>query len=173
MWVEKEALSGVIAQACQKYRVPYFSCRGYVSQSEMWRAAMRYQERDNCVIIHLGDHDPSGIDMTRDIEDRMRVFDVSFNVTVERIALSMEQIEEFNPPPNPAKETDSRFLSYIENYGDKSWELDSLNPIYLTKIIQDKIVEHIDWDAWNESLELEEEEKESLVRVAETFLEGE
>ena len=68
VWVEKDALVDIVGQACRPLDTPYFSCRGYTSQSEMWSAAQRFigqDYRDNRVIIHLGDHDPSGIDMTR------------------------------------------------------------------------------------------------------------
>ena len=74
VWVEKDALVDIVGQACIPLDTPYFSCRGYTSQSEMWSAAQRFIDqsyRDNCYIIHLGDHDPSGIDMTRDIQERL------------------------------------------------------------------------------------------------------
>jgi hypothetical protein len=82
VWIEKDALIGVIQPVCESLDVPYFSCRGYVSQSEMWAAAQRIQayyemygrQSQRTTIIHLGDHDPSGIDMTRDIEDRISLF---------------------------------------------------------------------------------------------------
>ena len=120
VWIEKDALVGVIEGICTELDIPYFSCRGYVSQSEMWSASQRLLQHIRCdqeiKILHLGDHDPSGIDMTRDIEDRLRLFmeeelPIDFNevVTVHRIALNYDQIRQYNPPPNPAKTTDSRF----------------------------------------------------------------
>lgn len=72
VWVEKDALVDIVGQACRPLDTPYFSCRGYTSQSEMWSAAQRFirqDDRENRFIIHLGDHDPSGIDMTRDIQE--------------------------------------------------------------------------------------------------------
>ena len=77
VWVEKDALVDIVGQACIPLDTPYFSCRGYTSQSEMWSAAQRFIDqsyRDNRYIIHLGDHDPSGIDMTRDIQERLQMF---------------------------------------------------------------------------------------------------
>ena len=110
VWVEKEALADVVARATAVDRVPYFSCRGYVSQSEMYAAAKRFERRRDSgllpVVIHLGDHDPSGIDMTRDITDRLALMSWG-HVPVLRIALNMDQVREYNPPPNPAKITDS------------------------------------------------------------------
>ena len=104
VWVEKDALVDIVGQACRPLDTPYFSCRGYTSQSEMWSAAQRFisqDYRDNRVIIHLGDHDPSGIDMTRDIQERLQMFGA--DVYVKRVALTMNQIGTYNPPPNPAK----------------------------------------------------------------------
>ena len=92
----------------ERLRVPYFACRGYVSQSESFAAGVRFADhfrrRQTPIVFHLGDHDPSGIDMTRDNADRLHLF-AGQRVEVRRLALNMEQIEEFNPPPNPAKET--------------------------------------------------------------------
>jgi hypothetical protein len=158
VWVEKQALEGVIGQAADARRVPYFACKGYTSQSEMWRAAMRMrgyiENGQQPVIIHLGDHDPSGIDMTRDIADRLnKVFDLQevslSGCIVERIALNWSQIEEYEPPPNPAKMTDSRFAQYEAQYGDESWELDALEPATLNEMIIDAIDQYLDRDLYD------------------------
>lgn len=177
VWVEKEALAGVVARPADRWQVPYFSCRGYVSQSEMWAAAMRFkaQERQGkrTVLIHLGDHDPSGIDMTRDIRDRMRLFGSS--VEVRRIALSLEQVEQYQPPPNPAKLTDSRVDGYIEEFGDlvtdddgqaQSWELDALDPPVLDALIDGEITQYIDMDAWELAVAAEDLERAQLEAVS-------
>jgi hypothetical protein len=78
VWVEKDALVGLLEAACRPLDVPYFSCRGYTSQSEVWGASQRLLEKvhqgKRIFIIHLGDHDPSGIDMSRDILDRLTLF---------------------------------------------------------------------------------------------------
>jgi len=146
VWIEKDALIGIAAKACEKLDVPYFSCRGYTSQSEMWRAAQRFIKKSDKVcriIIHLGDHDPSGIDMTRDIQERLDVFGAS--VYVNRIALTMDQIKQYNPPPNPTKLSDSRANSYISKYGLECWELDALEPNVIEALIQKEINDFI-WD---------------------------
>ena len=140
VWVEKDALVDIVGQACIPLDTPYFSCRGYTSQSEMWSAAQRFIDqsyRDNRYIIHLGDHDPSGIDMTRDIQERLRMFGA--DVYVKRVALTMNQIETYNPPPNPAKLSDSRCGKYIDEYGDESWELDALEPSVITNLITNEV----------------------------------
>ena len=150
VWIEKEALVGVISRVCSELDVNYFACRGYVSQSEQWRAGLRSRDTDqHKVILHFGDHDPSGIDMTRDNFERLRMFSHD-NVTVERVALNMDQVEEYGPPPNPAKVTDSRFEDYLREYGPESWELDALEPKVITALIRDHVGRHCDDDLWAE-----------------------
>jgi len=157
-WVEKDALIGVISTVCSRLDVPYFACRGYTSQSEMWAAAQRlmhYREMGQTpVILHLGDHDPSGIDMTRDIIDRLGLF--SGGVEVERLALNWDQIEEHNPPPNPAKLTDSRAEVYVAQYGLESWELDALDPATIASLVEDAVARFRDNDLWAEALKEEQ-----------------
>lgn len=145
VWVEKDALEGVVGKACRATDVPFFSCRGYTSLSSIWENAQRLREVVKKgaipVILHLGDHDPSGIDMTRDIKERVRLFmgSAGRKLAMERIALNMPQVEQYQPPENPAKVTDSRYASYEALYGQSSWELDALEPAVLDGIIQDNV----------------------------------
>ena len=168
VWIEKEALVGVISEICEELDVPFFACKGYVSQSEMWAASQRllkhYQNNQWPVIIHLGDHDPSGIDMTRDIFDRNDLF-VPEVVKVERIALNMNQVEEYSPPPNPAKLSDTRADGYISKYGSESWELDALEPRVMRDLIRDTVEGYRDDAVYGSVLEEEQEYKDILKRV--------
>ncbi len=172
MWIEKDALVGVIEGVCNEYRVPHFSCRGYPSQSEVWNASQRLatQVRDgkDVTILHLGDHDPSGIDMTRDILDRTRLF-VGRPINVKRIALNYEQIEAYAPPPNPTKMTDTRARDYVADFGRTCWELDALEPRVISGLIEDFVRNEIDWDAWEESLELEYQDQKKLKDIADEW----
>jgi len=171
VWVEKDALIGIVQGACSKWDVPNFSCRGYTSQSEMWRAAERFidkqEEGKNCILLHLGDHDPSGIDMTRDIQDRLLYFGA--DVIVNRIALNREQIDEYNPPPNPAKITDSRCDKYIKKYGKVSWELDALPPEKLEKLIETNIYSYLDEVEWCRVEKEIKQEKEQLKKLSDNW----
>lgn len=230
VWIEKDALVGVLDVTCPELDVSYFSCRGYTSQSEIWGAAQRLNTYlwagQDVLILHLGDHDPSGIDMSRDIKDRLRLFtkkdkerymtgmlldwinkgelhrddegrlsgeqraigidrldawdkDNCGRLEIRRIALNMDQVEEHDPPPNPAKLTDSRANDYIERFGDESWELDALDPATLSALINSEVEEARDEMAWDQAVE-EEERGQRLLRQASarwaeitTLLEGE
>lgn len=171
VWVEKDALVDIVGQACGGIDTPFFSCRGYTSQSEMWAAAQRFirqnRIRDNCFIIHLGDHDPSGIDMTRDIQERLWMFGA--DVEVKRVALTMEQVQTYNPPPNPAKITDSRCGKYMEEFGDESWELDALEPQMMTRLIRDEVTALRDDDIYQAVCDREAKEKEELRMISRRY----
>lgn len=151
VWIEKDALTGVISRTCTDMDIPFLACKGYMSQSAMWRDSQIaiQQEKDGLipVIIYLGDHDPSGMDMTRDIGDRMNIFGANYNV--ERIALNYSQVEELNPPPNPAKLSDTRAEAYVEEYGYSSWELDALEPEYINVLIRSTVTNLIDQEQWD------------------------
>ena len=195
VWIEKDALTGVIEGVAQENDIPFFSCRGYPSQSEIWRAGQRMVryllKGQKPVVIHLGDHDPSGIDMTRDIFDRLHTFIMTdsrmwemaadhgwkdlYNYTedlyggefpyafeVRRIALNMDQVDQYDPPPNPTKLTDSRSEGYINTYGYESWELDALDPPVMRQLIQDEVETLRDDEIWAVDLELLAEQRRTL-----------
>lgn len=171
VFVEKDALLNVIEQACDSLDIPYMSCRGYVSQSSMWKAARRFIEQElqekETYLIHLGDHDPSGIDMSRDMQERLLMFES--NCKLKRIALTMEQIEQYKPPPNPAKITDSRCEGYISVYGNDSWELDALEPQVITELIEDAVNYLTDEDKRNALIKIQNNHRENIKKVAENW----
>lgn len=153
--VEKAALAGVLGPTCRRFDVPLLAARGYPSVSIVRQMVIDHfiPAIDRCQtvqIFHLGDHDPSGIDMTRDLSERIDLFleDYGSRCQLTRIALSREQIDEQKPPPNPAKTTDSRFMGYRKLHGDESWELDALNPQYITDLVTSHIDQFIDPEEW-------------------------
>jgi len=171
IWIEKEALSGIVAKVCHDNDISFLSCRGYTSQSEMWRSAMRMsnmlnEDGQTPLVLHLGDHDPSGLDMTRDIRDRLALL-AKFEIEVKRIALNMDQIRKYNPPPNPAKITDSRFSAYARQYGKKSWELDALEPKILVALIQKEVTALRNKDRWTVEVASEEKDRQWLKSLIE------
>jgi hypothetical protein len=184
VWIEKDALVGVIEGVSEEYDAPYFSCRGYTSQSEMWSAGQRLLKRveqgQTVHILRLGDHDPSGLDMSRDIEARLMLFlgRRAGMLRLHRIALNIEQVRKYNPPPNPAKVTDSRSGPYIAEFGRESWELDALDPDVLTDLIRENILLYLDLSLFQEQRTQQESEREILTKASREwpgvakFLEG-
>ena len=172
--VEKEALVGVLERVCHEYDVPLLAARGYPSASVMREFCKDVviptcDEGQDVLILHLGDHDPSGIDMTRDLESRALMFSEHCRFDLRRIALNMDQIEELSPPPNPAKVTDSRFEKYQEIHGDESWELDALPPDYISRLVERHINEEIDDDTWIARGRKIDEIRSRISKVAEKF----
>lgn len=171
LWVEKDALSGVLKRVTSKYHIRLMVNRGYSSCTAMHDAYERMKTYSNrgkkVVILYLGDHDPSGLDMLRDINDRLTEFGL-FHFRVIPIGLTMKQIKKYNPPPNPAKITDPRATKYVEEFGNTSWEVDALNPKVLHELVKKNVEKLIDIDLFNEILEQEKIDKEEL----ETFRKG-
>lgn len=169
VWVEKDALVGIVGQVCEKLDVRYFSCRGYVSQSEMWGAAERLRSRQDqgqeVVLLHLGDHDPSGRDMSRDIKDRLSLFETP-DINFKRIALNMDQIEQYDPPPNPTKVTDSRANGYINEFGYECWELDALEPKVIEDLISGHVMLYRDHRLYKAALAAEADHREMLTDLS-------
>lgn len=170
VWIEKDALVGVIENICSEWRVPYFACRGYNSQSEQWAAGLRLKNRSSSGkevhILHLGDHDPSGIDMTSDNRDRLSMF-AGKPVELHRLALNIDQVRKYNPPPNPAKDTDARFTGYVKQFGPECWELDALEPKVISKIIEKEIIKLVDQERWAETLDREKAAQQQIRDLAE------
>ena len=197
VWVEKDALSGVLKRVTSKYHVPILVNRGYSSASAMYDSYNRFKEaienKQRVTILYLGDYDPSGIDMIRDIRDRITEFmagssevedlwnedeDYSLDTiesfiedrfTIKPIALTLEQIQEYNPPPNPAKITDPRSGKFIAELGKTSWEVDALKPEVLHSLLEDEIQYLIDMDLYNERVEMEQEQKDILIGFKNTL----
>lgn len=169
VWIEKDALIGVIEGVCESLRVPFFSCRGYTSQSELWGAGQRLRDqlrdKKTPVVLHFGDHDPSGIDMTRDITDRLQLF-CGRRIDVRRLALNQDQIEQYGPPPNPTKLTDSRSDGYVRQYGMESWELDALEPRVIAQLIRDEVATLLHKKKWSAALAVENTDKLNLADIA-------
>lgn len=164
VWVEKDALSGVLKRITSRYHVNLIVNRGYSSASAMYDAYKRFKRAERMsktgAILYLGDHDPSGLDMLRDVTERLAEFGVT--PEIHHIALTADQIKEYNPPPNPAKITDPRAKWYLKNYGNTSWEVDALPPKVLSDLLVNTIEYFIDLEIYAAVLEQEKRDIEEL-----------
>ena len=175
--VEKDALSGILLPVCQELDIRFTANKGYSSSSAMYETGKRLARiwhRDDIDEIHIfyfGDHDPSGIDMTRDIGERFGLFsrDLVTHVNVHRLALNWNQVEEWSPPENPAKETDSRYQAYADEFGESSWELDAVEPRTLADLVRDSVTELIDQEMWDLVVEREDAMRAELVKFADEY----
>ena len=169
VWVEKDAAVGIVEPTCNALRLPYFSCRGYSSSSGLYEAGKRlaayHAAGYETIVLYLGDHDPSGVQMTQVSEERVSMY-ARHEIDFRRIALTIPQVEEFSPPPNFVKETDSRTKWYVEQFETEDcWELDALAPQTVDRIIRAEVEPLIDREAWDKTLAAEEEHRTVLSEI--------
>lgn len=173
IWVEKAALAGVLWPIAKDYHVVMMVNRGYSSASAMKESADRIKAHaragKKCVILYIGDHDPSGLDMLRDIPTRLLEFGCPRDIDVRGIALTMAQIRQFKPPPNAVKVkddpklyknvdgslADSRAASYVAQFGEVSWEVEGLPPQDLDLTVRTALNAYVDKDAMKQAIALE------------------
>lgn len=174
IWTEKDAVSNILKRVSVYYHTRLMVNRGYTSCSAMYEAYNRVEEAPNdegSIILYVGDHDPSGLDMLRDIEERLEEFGADGMFKMVPVALTMAQIEKFKPPPNPAKISDPRAGWYIREFGDMSWELDALPPEVLEKIVKKAVLDHLDSNKFEEMLIQESTDKQKITSLLEEIKE--
>lgn len=227
VWVEKDALSGVLGEVTRPYHVPILVNRGYSSVTAIYDSYKRFKsalERGQSItILYLGDFDPSGVDMIRDVYDRplemllSKADDIMNNLyepdamhdedwtmfehlenvwysdgrshsidedydngrtffnpykalvldrfKVVSIALTREQIDQYNPPPNPAKMTDPRAADFVAKHGYESWEVDAIRPEVLNTLLTEAIESRLDLDMYDKIIDQEKKDKTKLTTL--------
>ena len=174
--VEKDALSGVLSPVCRQLDIRITANKGYSSSSTMYdigqRLKWKAEDGKKICVLYLGDHDPSGIDMTRDVEERLLMYSRLRNIEVVRLALNWDQVQLWQPPENPAKETDARFQAYAREFGDSSWELDAVEPRQLADLVREAINQRLDDDLWAEAVEKENEMRADLQSFVDKYDDG-
>ena len=184
MFCEKQALESVLKPIAEKWHVRFGYNKGYSSAASMYELAKRIEKAIDddqyAVILYFGDHDASGVDMVRDIKDRITEFltkgkapynkeYISDMLIVDPLALSMDQITEYNPPPNPAKITDPRAKKYIQQFGNVQWELDAIEPTIMQNIAEEGIIAYLERDKYERMVQREESDKRALIEFGESF----
>jgi hypothetical protein len=162
--VEKQALEGIFKTVCDKCKVDLLVCRGYPSITVLWELGntLRAYGCDEIDLLYFGDYDGSGLDIDRNVEDRL-TNDFNVDFTFERIAITRDQITQYGIPPAPAKETDSRTRGMRERLGEAiQVELDAFDPPQLMKIIEDAIELRFDAAAWNDRVAEVEERRQRM-----------
>jgi hypothetical protein len=173
VWVEKAAMQGFFQQVTERLEVPLFPTRGYPSLTSLSEAAERLRgvEGQNIVILYFGDFDPSGVDITRYVRERMQD-DFHIKVEVERIAINGEQLEEYSLPTAPPKQSDSRTAAFEAEHGDETVELEGFQPNDLTVLIREAVEGRFDTDKFDETREREREgRREIRERIDESLAE--
>ena len=164
IWIEKDALTGVVYPVTSEYDVPLMSARGYPSLSFLHTAAEQMAEQKRpCFIYQFGDHDPSGVDAARAIEKELREMSPNVEIHFERVAVTLRQIADWNLPMRPTKKSDTRSKKWT---GGDSVELDALDPDTLRGLVRNSIERHVDREQLKVLLVAERSEREQLAMFA-------
>jgi len=174
VWTEKDALRGVISPITDKWDVGLLVVRGQVSRTAIYEAYQRYREKQDegkkCYLFYFGDFDPSGLSIFNSLRERISSFgDGLLSINFERIALTPEQINEYNLPQDPAKKSDPNYNRFMAEYGDNVVELDSLPPNVLRNLVDDSIKENLNIKKLEQVLKTEKEEREKLSNFLEAL----
>jgi hypothetical protein len=164
VWVEKDALSRIISSIAERYNVITAPSRGYASYTYIKQAIENLPVDKDIIILHFADHDPSGLDMTRDLQERFSDY-YSGDVKVERVALTYNQVQTYHLSPNPTKTADPRAKEYVSQFGNQCWELDAIEPNELQRLVSESIEKHIDVEKWNKTLEEAKQERQELEKI--------
>lgn len=159
VWLEKEALAGVLLDVTAEWDVPLMVTRGYPSLSFIHSAAEVIRNQDKPVYLYyFGDHDPSGVDIPRTVEEGIRELAPDVDLHFERVAVTVEQIDEYQLPTRPTKKTDSRSKSFE----GESVEVDAIEPDQLRELCEQIIVQHVDQNVLKRMKTVEEAERDTL-----------
>lgn len=178
IWCEKDAMTSILEPITNKYHLNLMIDRGFGSTTMIYETAKRFLRESNqltqeFVILYLGDHDPSGLNMVNDVQKRINMFlriskdRFATRCNVKQIALTQEQCKKYNLPPQMAKTSDSRFKKYQKEYGDESWELDALPTDVISKILEDEILECINMEYYDGMIQEENKDKVKIKQLIE------
>jgi hypothetical protein len=167
VWLEKDALSGVVHPVTSEYDIGLHPARGFSSLSFLAESAEAIIAIDKpAVILHLGDHDPSGRNAGEKIEQTLRELAPDADIYFHRLAVTMEQIAELNLPLRPTKHSDSRARKFETEFGQGSVELDAIHPDMLRQIVREAIEQFVDQHALAALKEAEASERQVLEMFA-------
>jgi len=158
IWLEKDALFTPVSSIAEGYRIKVYAARGYSSFTAVYEAAQLIDGYKPVRVLQLTDFDPSGEDMVRDLQTRLQRYGAE-DFTIEKIALTHEQVSDLGLPPMPAKTSDPRYDRFATSYGDNAVELDALPPDELERIVRDAITSLIDSAAWSAVIAQAKEER--------------
>jgi hypothetical protein len=162
VWSEKEAIAGVLHRVTNQWDVPLLVCRGYPSLTYLHSAAEEIDAQDKpAYLYYFGDHDPSGVDISRKVEEELNNFAPDAEIYFERVAVTREQIETLNLPTRPTKQSDSRAKGFV----GESVEVDAIPTDELRRLTEECISQHLDPGVLAKTRRIEEAEKETLANL--------
>jgi len=175
IWTEKDAVSNILRKISSPYHIKLLINRGYTSSSAIYKSFKKILAESivgrPTKILYVGDHDPSGLDMLRDMEARLKEFGLTGDFEIVHVALTERQIKKYKLPENYAKITDPRAHRYIAEHGRSSWELDALKPKVLHEIVDTAVLTYLDVDQFHKMVRKEEKDKKRLGEMVKRMIE--
>jgi len=166
IWTEKDAIIGSIEPVTDELGVTVRVGRGFLSTTKAHDIAERFQGIDKPIhVFYLGDHDPSGQEIERDLYERIRTYGSGY-FDLERLAIHKSDISLYNLPPLRIKDGDLRAAKFRRQYGEECVELDALPPDILRARIRDAVEYLQDLVAWNRAVAVEKVELASIQDAA-------
>lgn len=171
IWSEKDTLYGVLEPILDKYGVVFRAHRGFSSTTKKHELAELFQAIDKPIVIfYLGDFDPSGMEIPRDLIEQLEEYG-AYGFELKIIAILRSDIKDFNLPPLRVKDKDSRAKGFKSKYGSEAVEVDALPPVALRDRVESLIWSLIDIEPWQRAEEVEKVEFESIKEIAGKFKE--
>lgn len=165
-WTEKDAIAGILLQETRPWDVPLMVNKGFGSLSFLHEAAEAISEqRKPTFIYYFGDHDPSGLLIDKQIQNRLCEFAPDAEINFERVAVTPEQITEWDLPTRPTK----RGSTHAKNFEGDSVEVDAIPPKTLRELVAFCITQHVDQEAYRVLQHAEHGERETLMAVAQQY----
>jgi hypothetical protein len=176
---EKATVAGILRPVLDEYGVTFFPVHGFNSATKMHDLAEQIgqgsadeDDRKHFILLYVGDHDPSGMYMSEiDLPERLKRYGandfeewIGKSFALKRIALIDDDIDDL--PPFEAKPQDPRYGWYVENYGEKAWELDAMDPNKLRDRVEEAINEYIDPGDWEQHKKIETAQRETTRKIA-------
>lgn len=147
IWCEARGMMPQLANAVREWHIPVLSSGGFDSTTTKHDMAKRIAEHDDVEILHVGDHDPSGVHICSSLDEDLQAFLRYYggNLTVTRLAVTPEQVATMNLPTAPPKRTDQRSFE-----GHETTQAEAIPPRELRRIVRDAVLERIDIDILND-----------------------
>jgi hypothetical protein len=159
LWIEKDAVASVVNSVTDRWDVPLLVARGYPSETFLHSTAQQLKQTHKpCVIYQLGDHDPSGVGAWEHTQRKLREFAPDVDITFQRIAVTPDQIDEYQLLTRPTKRSDPR----AKHWNGNSVEVDAIPPSALRQLVERHVLSHMDRDTYFSLRATEKAEREQL-----------
>lgn len=159
VWCEAAGMAPQLERVCGPYSIPVYSSGGFDSVTVKHDMAQAFSRIGRVRILHIGDHDPSGVHIFGSLDEDVRAFIGEFGGDAEfiRLAVTPDHIARYDLPTAPPKETDRRAFT------GETVQAEALPPDVLARILQDAIGDYLDMDIYRQAVEIEREERRALM----------